>query len=787
MFEFDRKNVLTMSVLGLFLMSIIAAVLSAVNYYVVSVEKEIEEKYGKSIINVQSDDRELLAAIEGEPYVKNAYECYADFCDGEALNEYYNVYCASAELLTQSAIQLVDGKYPQNEGEIAVDGRLCSRCGVPTNRPVGSEIILPLDGKTYTITGVVKSNAIEYDGLSDEYLVLLPTVEKVNCVFLEITELRKVWDIVREISEKYPDSSLRGTLQAFSMLMINDKQTIYDIADIIGMTMTLITIVVASVMVLLFTRLLLIRNARNMAILRMLGVRNKDICTALILFQMVFFSIGGIVGIAVGEVCGASLYRGSGFSFTGYLLHTPWRSIMLCFLLCIACSVVMLVWRAFRQSGISANETNRRVETSKIRDVFRRTGHGYRGRIIRKQLHVHRTLNVLVVTGFFLASTLMILVFYGADLNSQGASAIKNRPDVMLSNASQYIPDEDEGIASDRMNSILDKLPENTRAIRYFETACRTFLREESLGDDLADHYRQMPSHRISLKTSRKIEVVVSVVPYTDEVQGEAIRNTGLKSLGEGEAWVYRYGMVSEAVRLKNNIRVGDKYELSRDNHGEEGKFSLEVTGILSDPPVVAEYGYGELMFIISQEWFDRLFPEEKPLAVFLYSDDEIPDTLIRQIAADETVAVTKPKEDNRERQHQMLQLRKITAAMSGVVALMSLLLIAGNMFINANAGEKEYCTYYAIGETPFGIAILIAGHGTVLCGIGVVLSLVSSAYITRFMFVKAFGPKSAMYYHFPFRPAMVSVGMIVLCFGVTVIPVYLAYRRKRIVDVLKA
>jgi hypothetical protein len=785
----DKRNIFVMIVIGLLVMSVGTIVLSASDCYLTEKVNSVDRRFGKSVLSVESDDAGRLLDAANENMVQDSILCRAEYYD-DGVNRYFEEYYATEDILAMTALTLVNGRFPEEENEIAVSEYYLLEKGIAARDMIGSRVNLVREDKEYIVTGVLRDEVASGGSSVLEFRVVHPPIKENNTVFLEVKNKREIESFYAIMDSKYSDCVLRVSIGQVSMLTNEEGETIFEKIDQIRIAMLCVVVAYTAVIVLLFSRLAHERNKKNMAVLQLIGVGRRQIHVVFLSFQLVLYTVGCIPGILLGEIVGSVFCHSRlGWSITEYWVKCPFGLLLLCYGMCVAAIVLLQLPAIVSEGRKSGAEVFRREvgARKKTGSLFQKTNKGYRSIMVIKNLSEHRGLSFFMLAGFVLSGGVLVVAGYFAHVYAQQKITRGNAPDYAVY---ETLDQGDEtGFENAMTEQLLGELSDSVHRMDYYVTTCDSKVPEECLGKGMKELLSQDMEQRRQLMTQSKVECRVSIVAYDNETIEQVSRKENTPPIGDGEAWVYRYNSSVRKFAAENNFKKGDTLDICWWAADNSRSAKLKIQGVFDTLPVLLDSGEGDILVVLSRSYFETLFPDVERRAVYLYADgltSEDEEILLRmyQIPG---LLIERPKEDlqNAKEQERTIQIVVVAGFVS--LILMSFFLVAGNVFVGVVVRETEFCTYMAIGETPLGITQIAIGHCVIICCASVIVSSILSWLTTRFMFSRAFGNKYLPFYQFPVGLLFLSVFAMLLVLLGMAIPVCAEYRNKRIMEVLKA
>lgn len=394
-------------------------------------------------------------------------------------------------------------------------------------------------------------------------------------------------------------------------------------------------------------------------------------------------------------------------------------------------------------------------------------------------LRKNRGMRVVTVLGFSMATTIMTVGFLYIHLNSS-TERHKSEFQYRIRMYEYYDNNEDmnEKIRVFNHNMGFG----NTIVLRYaYEKNVEAEIKTALLGNDYVNYINQDINHYLQDLSGHndKTSVRIKILGYSpDEMERLKKTNDLSKTeiLKDGEAYVLSRTYSSSGCDRVINNNIADDSEIKivfDDLEKPDEKFLVRhQIEQLSFEPENCEY---ELIFIVNQSYYEKLFGERIPQYVYIgeqiqNNQKELYETLTN-IEYSSDYVVTYPKREAEEEQALNSILNGFSVIMLLLTAGMALMILVcgNNMFFHLR--RKEFSVLRALGVSNSKIFnVFLYGSFSILVQ-SQLWAVVVSYFITKHLYIEKY-PVTGMYlYTFPYIYFILATGMVLGIWLLSIIP----------------
>ncbi len=770
------------------------SLISAIGLFFISMQKaQIEDekmKSGSFHIMFRNADDNLITKIRSNPKIKNS----GLYLEGKKINIRDGLYASEItttdEALKLLPIKIKTGRFPQAEGEVALEGWFAKT--IKYDAKVGDK--LKIADKEYTLVGLLADNSVNHRNQLG--LLVMKTEHLENASSILLAELNTKGNFSKTLQEV-------ESLAKAEDVTVNRYLTVLEGQDmpegILQVLAIIVAVVVISTIAVIYNtfQISVVERVRQFGLLRAVGATPKQI-RRIILREATFLSAIGIpAGIAFGILALYAIYftfkiiGGESILFISPTIHVPILLISIAVgLVSVYVSALLPALFAGRISPLVAISSRNSIHKEKIkRRKNRIVGKvfGFEGALafknIKRNRKRYRTTVFSIVISVMLFITFksfmdMSLNVYGDNLNESKnihfTLGARNREIPLKESTKDKVKEiqEVEKIYGGYETFWFQAAMDPSKEIKEVRNISNAYSDSTYKGEK-----KTLLGGALLTYDEAALEVAKNYLSAGSIDANAMNKENGVIIIHENR--VYNLNTKRTFYGSISNLKVGDEIFLQRDlsrndntaQKLEFGKGTVEkvkVVGIINSEPFNTYGAEHALKMVTTEQVASRLASKEvKPVELKLKLKDvkmeeNVTNALDRISSQDSDVSLVNYIDQNRHQKSIVLMIKILLYGFVIVVSLIGSVNIVNTLTTNIILRRKEFGALKSIGLTQKGLKKIIVLEGMLY---GIVGSIYGSILGCVFYYLMYNGMNDAreQVFSFPFAAVAIAMGGAIL------------------------
>lgn len=731
--------------------------------------EELFNTYGRYTVAVEdSSVFDKLQDISKDPEVKSIYKLKFDSFNLSE-EQQVDIYRTDERLFNYVGVDIIEGKFPSNEHEIALERSYLLQQGITSEKMVGSQVIVPIsptESKEFTVSGVIQFNKAT-DQATTINILLLNNGNDWNRVLIQVNNLENYMISLDYLTNKFDLDKEKcfvnydlfvvlGIVTGESTLESNTRLYFFILAIILLCTVLSLLNVL---------KILISDISVDIAIANMLGISKLLISGAFFLYiQLVILE-----GLGIGIIFSYSitlplinLFITEHMSIYELIKNTRTDLLLITVAVYLFISGLMVIPSVVRLNKMTAMQLfNTSIETGldtcvKASSAFTFKRNSFIRKLSFKNLFRNKGNAILNIIAIAIAISVLVIGLYYTELNTQVSGYSSDRDYKIV------FDDKDEITQKSiyaRVNSI-----SGTKAYPEYITENRAWVKRETLSKKLVDFIENNYEDDLSLINypGSKARVNIILIGYDDNQMKQLYQTNGCSGelLANNEAIVLDKTI---PLRGKEGFAVdfteGDVIEASSyDSNDSMEKTALNVKHVFKKLNTYPNGFYNMICVIVNEDTYKRISGTSYPNALYLECTSADTETVEQIISGYNSLSISFPKEQERHVIFVNQILRRVTMLFFTIILITVAVSLFCSMYTRIKLSQHDYVSYKSLGISSDVLVKISAVEYVVIYILGIILGGLISWGLTKYIQYTMLGNVGIYVYSYPMHLWIYSV-----------------------------
>lgn len=685
----------------------------------------------------------------------------------------YNVYSSDENILSYLNLDLLEGEYPQQPNEIAVERKFLYRMGIQEQEALGKKI--KFNDDIYTIKGIVIAYEADFGNYVEDGYTCIINDSNIfpNKILLQIKDIRSYEQILDSFVEEYGinGDECFANFNLFTALGYTVGQDTFQSNRYLYFVIFFVIMLVVLHATGNYLRMWVDNVSGAIANMNLIGVSYGLIRKALILYFMKWFAVYISVGVLISCILSIFIFQGmfSQIDISHIIAGFPARVLMFSILLYTIFFFGKLMWisKDIKMiNPINNMHTKKRavknLNGSKMH-LFTSKSKNYRWKIYRKNIRDDRFRVVISIIGISLTVSIFSIGSCFLTMNSQ-VFGHDTQMDYKIAFKPEYLLETGEEQQQISFYNNLLEMNERLDVWPVYTEKVDTRLNRENLSIKYIEYLQRIQENNllIDLQNNAEIPLRVTVLGYNEAQLKELYK---LNNLEYTELENNQIIVLKNTVPLRGEVGFDLNFKKSQSIQLENATVEqYEISQVVERLPIYSPESYNSVCFIVNESTFKQRNKLKVPPSFYIKLKREEYKTIIdSKVLGNPLVEITIPKEEERLLEESNKLLKGITISLLTIIIACIIYSINSNLILRYQINKEEYKIFNLLGVSyKDNIIILLYEVSELILG-GIIISIPIVYMTTYIMQVLMLGDAGRYIYRFPVED-YVTVTLIFLC-----------------------
>ncbi len=754
------------------------------------------ETYGTySVIIREASVVDKIDKLKSDANIKSVYAI--NYQGYEYGDKYYNIYNGGEEILTYKGIELIEGTYPKNESEIAVERSYLYEMGIESNDMLGSKISIPDENgdkkSEYLVTAIVKFSSAIVGENTEVSVITNKSDKKNNSVYFELKSIENYVNKLNGIAEKYEIDRNKCYINFDLFAVLGALEGEIDVERNTNAYYFIFLIILICSLIAVYNIMKIFINDmyNDIAIINLLGVSKEIIAVSMLLFVGLLMILGILAGTGISFACAfpiINLFVSKKISY-GYMIENM-RFDLFGVSICVYFAVIMLlvvpiIINIYR---LSAGELKKRGFSSykgkikKQKNLFSMKKNFFVGKFAIKNILLYKLNSIINIFAIALSVSVFVVGLYFVKINIQSFGYYPNYDYKIIYN---YTIDEEKPCEFYNELCRMKEVEVYPEYVRYMEVK----LPLECISDSLEKYLSQNINTDIGFDELYNTDknVNVTLMGYNQKQIDKLCEVNDLEKvvLANDEMII-----LSKTIPLRGDIgfevcaKTGMKVTI--DGNKNEQKREFTVKKIVDELSVYPNSGVNTICVIINEEIFKTITEMKYPEIFYIDVMEGYEKSIENKLVGNDFYELSKPEEEDKNLKEVSEVLTRMIIFFFVIIVITIIIALFCSMYNRVNLSINDYISYKSIGISNGKISKILGLEIGILFVLNMIIAFVGSYGFTYLLQDIILGDIGNYLYKFPVNLFLISESITLIIMIACTVPMFVKVYKIKVVEYLK-